>query len=168
LKNQFRSLDDDEVDFLDSVLESTRAKEAEVRKETAEQLEVFRRQREAAEKAQFEEDNTPASAGGVATSPSTAETWLAKPKKRRRDKDSVLVLGAKLRKTSSAGSDSSEVLAHRDAANTQPTSSSPGATTAHTAQSGTAMEKQPAGSAHKASTAPAATLGLGDYSSDDD
>ena len=49
-RNQFRSLDEDEVDFLDSVLESTRAKEAEVKKQTTEQLEAFRRQQEEAEK----------------------------------------------------------------------------------------------------------------------
>ncbi|KAJ8610152.1 hypothetical protein MRB53_038759 [Persea americana] len=50
LKNQFRTLDEDEADFLESVLASTRKKEAEERKETVEQLAVFRAQQEAAEK----------------------------------------------------------------------------------------------------------------------
>lgn len=54
LKNQFRALDEDEVEFLDSIMESTRAQEAAVKKETAEQLELFRRQREEAEKALLE------------------------------------------------------------------------------------------------------------------
>lgn len=51
LKNQFRTLDDDEADFLQSVLAADRAKEAEAKKADTEQLEVFRAQREAAEKA---------------------------------------------------------------------------------------------------------------------
>lgn len=168
MKNQFRSLDDDEVDFLDSVLESTRAKEAEVRKETAEQLEVFRKQREAAEKAQFEEDNTPASAAGLAKSPSTAETWATRPKKRRRDKESVPVLGAKLRKTSTAELITPDVPISTDATSVQTANSSATASTAHTKQPFMAPEKQPAISVPKASTAPAATLGLGDYSSDEE
>jgi hypothetical protein len=95
-------------------LESTRAKEAEVRKETAEQLEIFRKQREAAEKVQFEEDDTPAYAGGMAVSPGTGETWVARPKKRRRDKESAPVLGAKLRKMSSAELETSDVSGVRD------------------------------------------------------
>ena len=101
MKNQFRSLDDEEVSFLDSVLESTRAKEAEVRRETEEQLEVFRKQREAAEKAQFEEDNAAVSSG-TANAAAHREEWAARPKKRRRDKDAAPSLGSKLRKMSSA------------------------------------------------------------------
>lgn len=50
LKNQFRSLDEDEIEFLDSVLESTRAEELRVKKETAEGLELFRKQQEEADK----------------------------------------------------------------------------------------------------------------------
>lgn len=143
------------MDFLDSVLESTRAKEAEVRKETAEQLEIFRKQREAAEKAQFEEDDTPASADGMAASPGTEETWV-RPKKRRRDKESAPVLGAKLRKMSSAGLETSDVSRARDDA------------TVHTKKPVPASTEQPEATAPKPTTAPAATLGLGDYSSDDD
>ncbi|KAK3688308.1 N-terminal domain of NEFA-interacting nuclear protein NIP30-domain-containing protein [Podospora appendiculata] len=42
LKNQFRALDDDEIDFLDSVRESKRADEERVRRETEEGLRAFR------------------------------------------------------------------------------------------------------------------------------
>ena len=57
MQNQFRSLDEDEVEFLDSVLESTRTKEAEVKKQTKEQLQAFRAQQEEAEKvARLEEE----------------------------------------------------------------------------------------------------------------
>lgn len=51
LRNQFRSLAEDEVEFLDSVLETTRAQEAALRKETSDQLDVFRQQQEAADRA---------------------------------------------------------------------------------------------------------------------
>ena len=88
LKNQFRSLDEDEVDFLDSIMESTRAKEAAVKKETAEQLEVFRRHREEAEKVLLEDtaaDVVPAAEG---------EDWKIPARKRRREKD-LLIPGKK-------------------------------------------------------------------------
>lgn len=50
MKNQFRSLDEDEVEFLDSVLESTREREREVKKETSEMLEIWRKRREEMDK----------------------------------------------------------------------------------------------------------------------
>ena len=101
MKNQFRTLDDDEVEFLDTVLESTRAKEAAVKKETAEQLEAFRQQREAAEKALLDEtDNMQKSNAGAAV-PGDQETWVTSGKKRRRPKDKDTLIGTKLRKISS-------------------------------------------------------------------
>ncbi|KAJ5951167.1 uncharacterized protein N7479_009580 [Penicillium vulpinum] len=93
LRNQFRSLDEDEVEFLDSVLESTRAQEAAVKKETAEQLEAFRRQREEAQKALLE-----------STSPDMVpvqkEDWAALARKRRRDKQRDSLIPGKKRKAS--------------------------------------------------------------------
>ncbi|KNG84232.1 NEFA-interacting nuclear protein NIP30 [Aspergillus nomiae NRRL 13137] len=93
LKNQFRSLDEDEVEFLDSIMESTRAQEAAVKKETAEQLEAFRRHREEAEKVALEEgtaDVTPAAEG---------EDWKIPARKRRRDKKDLLLPGKKRKST---------------------------------------------------------------------
>ncbi|PWY83208.1 NEFA-interacting nuclear protein NIP30 [Aspergillus sclerotioniger CBS 115572] len=93
LKNQFRSLDEDEVDFLDSIMESTRAKEAAVKKETAEQLEVFRRHREEVEKVLLEDtaaDVTPAAEG---------EDWKIPARKRRREKSKDLLIPGKKRKS---------------------------------------------------------------------
>ncbi|KAJ6157120.1 hypothetical protein N7497_006005 [Penicillium chrysogenum] len=75
LRNQFRSLDEDEVEFLDSVLESTRAKEAAVKRETAEQLEAFHRRREEAQKALLESASDAAPAQG--------QEWTALARKRR-------------------------------------------------------------------------------------
>lgn len=95
LRNQFRSLDEDEVEFLDSVMESTRAQEAAVKKDTAEQLEVFRQHREEAEKALLEDaaaDVAPVAEG---------EDWKIPSRKRRRDKNKDLLVPGKKRKSTS-------------------------------------------------------------------
>ncbi|GIC92103.1 PSME3-interacting protein [Aspergillus udagawae] len=97
LKNQFRSLDEDEVEFLDSIMESTRAQEAAVKKETAEQLELFRRQREEAEKALLENSS-------VDVQPSNeGEDWKIPARKRRRDKNKESLIPGKKRKSASEG-----------------------------------------------------------------
>lgn len=93
LKNQFRALDEDEVDFLDSVLESTRAQEAAVKKDTAEQLELFRRQREEAEKAFLGSTSSE-------VAPTEEEEWTIPVRKRRRDKNKDLLIPGKKRKAS--------------------------------------------------------------------
>ncbi|KAI6792705.1 hypothetical protein KC361_g6565 [Hortaea werneckii] len=100
-RNQFRSLDEDEVEFLDSVLESTRTLEAEVKKETREQLDAFRKLQEDAEKkavaGQEGEDAGDAATADVETS------WALGPRKRKKGKERGGVLGGiKLRKAESA------------------------------------------------------------------
>jgi hypothetical protein len=97
LKNQFRSLDEDEVDFLDSVLESTRAQEAAVKKETADQLEAFRRQREQAEKALLG-----ATSLELAGEEEDTEDWSAPARKRRREKQKGSLLPKKRKPSESA------------------------------------------------------------------
>lgn len=106
LKNQFRNLDEDEIEFLDSVLESTRAKEEAVKKETTEQLDIFRRQQEEADKAIMSEavgleDTSPV--GGIAPGESQ---WAINARKRKRAKGREALLGAKVRKTSFANDNS--------------------------------------------------------------
>ncbi|KAI6902606.1 hypothetical protein KC334_g7562 [Hortaea werneckii] len=99
-RNQFRSLDEDEVEFLDSVLESTRTQEAEVKKETREQLDAFRKlQEDAGKKAVAGQDGE--DAGDAATA--DAETsWALGPRKRKKGKERGGVLGGvKLRKAES-------------------------------------------------------------------
>ena len=93
MRNQFRSLDEDEVEYLDSVLESTREKEAEVKKQTVEQLEAFRKQQEDAEKIARQDDTTDAV--------ESAETWSAGPRKRKKGRETILG-GVKVRRTSTA------------------------------------------------------------------
>jgi len=148
-------------------LESTRAKEAEVRKETAEQLEIFRKQREAAEKVQFEEDGNPNSSSGAAASPNQ-ETWAARPKKRRRDKEVAPALGAKLRKMSSTELAQPDVLMAKDTVSTKDVKMFSTANPSSSEQVNTALHKTPKLPVTKQKPPPAATLGLGDYGSDDD
>ena len=93
MRNQFRSLDEDEVEYLDSVLESTREKEAEVKKQTVEQLEAFRKQQEDAEKTARQDETTDAV--------ESAETWSAGPRKRKKGRETILG-GVKVRRTSTA------------------------------------------------------------------
>ena len=180
LKNQFRSLDEDEVEFLDSVLESTRAQEAAVKKDTADQLEVFRRQREEAEKALLED--TSADVAPAAE----VEDWKIPARKRRRDKKKDPLIPGKKRKSTaesngenspqkeqktegakSAGQDEEKRTSSVSATtNTAPpqkkskpseTSNNPGKPSEGTKASDTKPPEPPK---------PAASLGLADYGSD--
>ncbi|KAI9782710.1 MAG: hypothetical protein M1839_004698 [Geoglossum umbratile] len=106
LKNQFRSLDEDEVEFLDSVLESTRAREAALKKETSEQLDAFRKQQEEADKAAFrEEDETTGAAAGASSGSAgplgEGEQWALSGRKRKKGREKEGLKGVKLRRASS-------------------------------------------------------------------
>jgi FAM192A/Fyv6, N-terminal domain len=102
LKNQFRALDEDEVEFLDSVLESTRAEEERVRRETAEGLEAFRRLQEEADKKLLANAADP-----VVANPAEEQVeWVAggvRKRKRRAGEKEAFVKGVKLRKSSTSG-----------------------------------------------------------------
>ncbi|KAL1958571.1 hypothetical protein VTO42DRAFT_4168 [Malbranchea cinnamomea] len=102
LKNQFRALDEDEVEFLDSLLESTRAKEAALKKETAEQLEIFHRQRQEAERAALDGGGANNKARTGAGPLTDEEQWSVAGRKRRRAKEREAFPGVKLRKSSSS------------------------------------------------------------------
>ncbi|KAH0537638.1 hypothetical protein FGG08_005589 [Glutinoglossum americanum] len=126
LKNQFRSLDEDEVEFLDSVLESTRAREAALKKETTEQLDAFRKQQEEADKAAFREEDqtgkTAAGTGGGSGSPvGEEEQWALSGRKRKKGREKEVLKGVKLRRTSSTA----EKLADGVVATTATSSKSP-------------------------------------------
>ena len=189
LKNQFRSLDEDEVEFLDSVLESTRTKEAEIKKETTEQLDLFRRQQEEADKALLAEaadgsrTNVVVGAGSV-----EEEQWAVNGKKRRRGKDKQVLKGVKLRKTSSAGdsktappdergalrSPTLEIAtkdlggARKDEAFNGTNTTTTKSVTGGEGAKSTAVPTSPSNDAPVTAAKSAAALGLGDYSSDDD
>jgi hypothetical protein len=95
------SLDDDEADYLDSILEKKRREEANVKKDTFEQLDLFRRQREEAER----------KARGLADESTEtpqdedAGQWAALGRKRKKGPESGLLKGVKLRKSSSVSAE---------------------------------------------------------------
>ncbi|KAL8921025.1 MAG: hypothetical protein Q9208_005916 [Pyrenodesmia sp. 3 TL-2023] len=181
LKNQFRTLDEDEVEFLDAVLESTRAKEDAVKRETTEQLEVFRRQQEEADKAALQEEDsgTVVIGAGSPSAPSPADSqWAINARKRKRAKENETIPGLKLRKTSSTSKEASSVSAKGleaspGAASSEQHRSKQTATEAsHRNTSLTAAEKTTSSTPTRPSPESAkpqvGTLGLGGYSSDED
>ncbi|KAL1647537.1 hypothetical protein SLS61_007363 [Didymella pomorum] len=88
------TLDDDEADYLEGILETKRKEEANVKKETREGLELFRRQQEEAERKALEADNEEA--------PEEDQIqWAAPGRKRKKGPESSLLKGVKLRKSSS-------------------------------------------------------------------
>lgn len=177
LKNQFRSLDEDEVDFLDSIMESTRAQEAAVKKDTADQLEVFRKQREEAEKALLED-------GSANVIPAAeAEDWKIPGRKRRREKKKDSLIPGKKRKSTAEGTGEDSPPTGKKMEGNQPTTE--GEKSTGPAKSGPAAPRQepqsspgsnnpgkPAESTKATSSKPteppkpAASLGLADYGSD--
>lgn len=163
MKNQFRSLDEDEVEFLDSVLESTRAKEAEVKKQTREQLEAFRRSQEEAERAASLQDTDPAEA---------VETWTVGPRKRKKGRENVIG-GVKLRRTSNTEKQiatENDTIMSRDLRGEQiHDAQTPGKAPLEASESGDPAALLDVNTtASKSPSPPAAALGLGAYSSDED
>lgn len=105
------------MEFLDSVLESTRKKEQEIHEETAQQLELFRKHREAADKAILEGggDLQPSGRAGDEDQRNQDEKWTINKTKRKRDKDREKegVKGSKFRKTSTGTDEGNrEVAGH--------------------------------------------------------
>lgn len=173
------------MEFLDSLLESTRAKEAAVKQETTEKLEAFHKQREEAEKAILDETDGPGQnlAGVGAGSPVEEEHWVISGRKRKKakTKEKDGFPGVKLRKASST---STGVKAHTGERSEDKASPKPGAQGARATgspqrltQGSTGSEgikttnddknQTPATSPKVANAAPLA-LGLGAYSSDED
>jgi hypothetical protein len=102
LKNQFRALDQDEVEFLDSVLESTRKEEERVKRETSEGLALFRQQQEEADKkARRGSDGAVVGEGSPKLE---EESWVAGGKKRKRMKEKEGLKGVKIRRSSTSTS----------------------------------------------------------------
>lgn len=89
LSNQIAALQEDDVEYLDSVLESERVKEAAVRKETSEQLALFRKQQEEAEREALAKSGSPVE---------EQETWTVSHKKRKKSFGKGSLLGVKVRK----------------------------------------------------------------------
>ena len=173
------------------MLESTRAKEDAVKKETKEQLDLFRRQQEEADKALLDgagNDSTitPATAGSP---PPEEGQWAVNTRKRKRAKEKEVLKGVKLRKSSStseqiasSSTESRPQLSTQEAATSQ-TDSKPVAKECQAAgihvdskagtNSSPGLEHLVKGPSSTASSAKPTNsglpgLGLADYSSDDE
>lgn len=176
LKNQFRNLDEDEVEFLDSVLESTRKKEEEVKKQTSEQLDLFRRQQEEADRAAIEGDSTVNTDQNSPTG-DVEENWAVNRGKRKRVEDKKGLPGFKVRKSSSSARDGgiidasvtkSSLLAQTKATSQcQFKAKADSISNASSTGPATVTVRQANSAPKKASTGPL-SLGLAGYSSEED
>ena len=147
-------MNEEEVDFLDSVLESERAKEAALKKETTDQLEAFRKQQEEAEKAGLAEIEDPQP---ESIESANREQWA---RKRRREKDREQTTGAKLRKMSSSKD--------KPATEMKAESSKSPPVVEEGASKPTEGTERKYSAPLPGSKAPAVSLGLGGYDSDSD
>lgn len=161
-------MDDDEIEFLDSVNESTRAKENTVKKETAEQLRLFRDQ-------QVKNERAAAKSPAQDEPAQQSAMWSATSKKRKRDKAGQALPGVKLRKASSTGDSKAEVSSSPEGRSNNQTSAIPAGNSAvspvrDSERAALPSEDAPAGIPKDSSppSPPAAGLGLGGYSSDED
>lgn len=82
------------------MLESTRQKEEAVKKETTEQLDLFRRQQEEADKALLDESGATEAADGGQVLDAGESQWALNARKRKRVKEKEVLKGVKLRKSS--------------------------------------------------------------------
>ena len=154
MTNQFRSLDEDEIEFLDSVQEATRAKELAEKRATKEGLEEFRKQQEEAERAAKEQE-------GAVSPPTVTESWSVGPRKRKKGKEKDAIGGLKIRRTST--SEKANTLEDTS----QPVTAKPDDQTA-SRKVQEQSDKKPAFPSPASPPTPAAGLGLGAYSSDED
>lgn len=109
IKNQFRPLDDDEIDFLDEVRESKRAEEERVRRETEEGLAAFRKaqnQKRPVDDSEAGEGDATATTG-AAEGTGADEEWTVGPRKRRKGKEGR-GFGVKREKSSGEGEKAAE------------------------------------------------------------
>lgn len=99
LKNQFRALDDDEVEFLDGVRERRRAEEERVRRETEEGLRGFRELQSKVSTAAGEGEGP----GGKDEGAAEGGSWsVGRKRKRRKDEPDGVLKGLKRRSSAAA------------------------------------------------------------------
>jgi hypothetical protein len=161
LTNQFRSLDEDEIEFLDSVQEAARAKELAEKRATKEGLEEFRKQQEEAERAAKEQE-------GAVSPPTVSESWSVGPRKRKMGNQKGGIGGLKIRRTST-GKQAKKLEGTPKPVATKPDeqTASPKAQELQSSIKEQSGEK-PASTLPASPSAPATGLGLGAYSSDED
>ncbi|KAF6840403.1 hypothetical protein CMUS01_03940 [Colletotrichum musicola] len=89
IKNQFRPLDDDEIEFLDEVRQSARAEEERVRRETEEGLAAFRAAQKRPGPAVDEGDDVGGEKEADAGKAAGEEEWAVGPRKRRKGREGL-------------------------------------------------------------------------------
>lgn len=164
IKNQFRALDDDEIDFLDEVKARARREEERLRRETEEGLGAFRKEQLRLEKE--------ASAGGDEEADGgegegeAQESWGGGRKRKRREERAGVIKGVK-RRTSATGEGARSSQTTGETVK-QPDGEAAAKDSAKTNEGaeGVAAAKQPPAPAKSAATT--AKLGLVDYGSDSD
>jgi len=159
------------VDFLESIHDATRQKEAEVRRETAEGLDQFRRKQEEAEQRALMGEDAAGDGGGLGGTVEGEEqvSWVPslgrKRKKGKEEKEGVK--GLKVRKTSSAAEDA-PIPNITKSGSKMATASKPitPSTAGSAVENATpVLSKAPP---EAAAPKPVAGLGLAGYSSDED
>ncbi|KAI9891198.1 MAG: hypothetical protein M1814_003041 [Vezdaea aestivalis] len=173
LRNQFRSLDEDEAEFLDTVLESTRAREAAIKKETSEQLESFRKNQEQADRAAALRADESSTIDPSQPAEDSQESWTVGNRKRKKGK-SENSMGIKLRKTSSSGNEPFKASLKAAESPTPPkksaapTSSQPPDKVKDRVKETSSPKIKPPDSKPASKTGSGSLLGLGAYSSDEE
>ncbi|GAW16632.1 hypothetical protein ANO14919_060660 [Xylariales sp. No.14919] len=171
IRNQFRALDDDEVDFLHGVYDEAQAEEQRVRRETEEGLANFRKAQKGGDIA----------GAGNADGDGVVEEWgAASGRKRKREKEKAALKGVK-RRTSMLEEDKKDerkdgvVSASENAVSDRVSSSSSGtrAKLTPTKPGLVAAKEAPVAAPTQAAAAtstskPKPVLGLVDYGSDED
>lgn len=153
-KNQYRGLDDSEAEYLESLMETKRKEEAAVKKDTLEQLDLFRKQQEEAERKALEEENN----GPPATEDAQ---WITSGRKRKKGPEGGLLKGVKLKKAASSSDGAPDTGANAPTGSEAETASK---------KSSSGEVKAPAAPIRKVTVPPAnpLSLSLGYGSSDED
>lgn len=136
-----------------------------MKKETKEQLEAFRKQREEAEKVAKQEE--------MPEAVPTAETWAVGPRKRKKGKENQTIGGVKLRRTSTADAKDQGALhepktAQDTASQTAKRAAAPKKDDASQGTDVASKKEAPPTAVVKPTAVPVAGLGLAAYSSDED
>ncbi|KAI1136868.1 hypothetical protein F5Y05DRAFT_88985 [Hypoxylon sp. FL0543] len=174
IRNQFRALDDDEIEFLEGVRDERRVEEERVRRETEERLARFREAQKATGTVATSADDVGGDGGGGGGGEEdVVVAWTGAGKKRKRgDKEAKSIVKGVKRRTSELEREG-EVAAESKPEDMKPearTKATPAGNT-HThadpkSSTGAAVDKSPAEKA--APGKPKPKLGLVDYGSDED
>lgn len=158
LKNQFRALDDDEVEFLDGVRERRRAEEERLRRETEEGLKGFRELQSKASTAG--EGEGPEGEGAV----EGGGGWsVGRKRKRRKDETEGMLKGLKRRSSAAADADDKADEKGRESAAVEATAQEAPADAVKDVIDAQGSQAKPA-----SPVAAKPKMSLVDYGSDDD